>query len=364
MHCGFSEKPAILSNNEIRYKIFSYSMKAFLLFGPRDLRLSEKSIPECGEDQVLVQPKYTGICGSDIHYFSHGYCGNFRPNHPFALGHEFSGVIHSIGSNVQELCVGDEVAVDPSMPCGSCNFCRSGKYNLCLSMRYFGSASCDPHIDGSMAQFVLAPAVNCHILPKGINMSQASLLEPLCVAMHAVRQADEVAGRSILITGGGPIGQLILRVVRAFGASDITVSDVSGYARQFALASGADHAVDPADELAWKSIDQCDVVFEASGMPSALSNGIQLLKRGGSLVLVGTLPESFIITGNAIMSKQLRLMGSFRFANVFEDALKLVASGIIDLNGMITHTYSFNEIPKAMERALEKKDNMKIQIVS
>jgi L-idonate 5-dehydrogenase len=339
-------------------------MKSFLLFGPEDVRLSEKPLPVIGPDDVLVEPKFTGICGSDIHYFRHGYCGNFRPKSPFALGHEFSGIVHSVGTNVYHLSIGDEVAVDPSMPCGTCSYCRCGQYNLCLSMRYFGSASCDPHIDGSMAQFVIVPKTNCYILPQGISMSQASLLEPLSVAMHAVRQVEHIAGKSVLITGGGPIGQLILRVLRAFGASFIAVSDVSDYARQFAMNSGANHVVDPLDESSWKSMDQCDVVFEASGIPSALSNGIQILKRGGTLVMVGTLPETFIITGNAIMSKQLRVLGSFRFANVFEDALKMVASGIIGLEGIITATYGFNEIPMALEKALEKKDVMKIQIVS
>ena len=148
-------------------------------------------------------------------------------------------MIYKIGSGVEGLKMGDEVAVDPSMPCNQCNFCRNGKYNLCKSMKYFGSASCDPHIDGGFGQFVLAPAKNCYVLPPGINMSQASLLEPLSVAMHAVKQVDSLIGKSILITGGGPIGQLILRVARSFGALEITVSDVSRYALDFSLLSGS-----------------------------------------------------------------------------------------------------------------------------
>lgn len=337
-------------------------MKTFLLNGPKDLRLSEKSIPSINADQVLVQPKFTGICGSDVHYFRHGYCGNFVPKQPFALGHEFSGVIFSIGENVQGLKVGDEVAVDPSMPCRSCKHCRSGHYNLCLSMKYFGSASCDPHIDGSMGQFVVAPAANCFVLPSGISMSQASLLEPLSVAMHAVRQAGQIAGSSILITGGGPIGQLILRVVKAFGACNITMSDVDGFAREFALKSGANYVVDPLDENAWKSSDGYDIVFEASGVPSALVNGIHVTRRGGTIILVGTLPEQFSIPGNLIMNKELKLLGSFRFANVFEDAMNLVSVGIINLDGIVTDTFCFEDIPLAMEKALEKNGVMKIQI--
>ncbi len=337
-------------------------MKTFLLYGSKDIRLSEKSIPNLGADQVLVQPKFTGICGSDVHYFRHGYCGNFVPKQPFALGHEFSGIIHSVGENVQYLKVGDEVAVDPSMPCRNCKHCHSGHYNLCLSMKYFGSASCDPHIDGSMGQFVVTPAANCFVLPSGISLAQASLLEPLCVAMHAVRQAGRIAGSSILITGGGPIGQLILRVVKAFGAYNTTLSDVDEFAREFALKSGANHAVNPLDENAWKSSAGFDIVFEASGVPSALANGLQVVRRGGTVVLVGTLPEQFSIPGNLIMNRELKILGSFRFANVFEDAINLLSAGIINLEGIVTDIFRFEDIPLAMEKALEKKGVMKIQI--
>lgn len=339
-------------------------MKTYLLHGAKDIRLEEKPAPEPGAGQVLLAPKFTGICGSDVHYYQHGYCGRFVPKRPFALGHEFSGVICGIGANVQGLSVGDEVVVDPSMPCGRCRHCRSGQYNLCLAMKYFGSASCDPHIDGALAQYVAAPAANCHVLPAGISLAQAALLEPLCVAMHAVRRVEEIAGASVLITGGGPIGQLILRVVQAFGALNVAVSDVDEFARDFALQSGADAVINPLDEAAWKSCDDYEVVFEASGVSSALANGLEVAQRGGFVVLVGTLPEKLSLPGNLIMNRQLKVLGSFRFANVFEQALAMVAAGIINLDGIVTATYGFAEVPQAMQRALSKDRVMKVQVAS
>jgi threonine dehydrogenase-like Zn-dependent dehydrogenase len=180
--------------------------------------------------------------------------------------------------------------------------------------------------------------------------------------MHAVRQAGRIAGSSILITGGGPIGQLILRVVKAFGAYNTTLSDVDEFAREFALKSGANHAVNPLDENAWKSSAGFDIVFEASGVPSALANGLQVVRRGGTVVLVGTLPEQFSIPGNLIMNRELKILGSFRFANVFEDAINLLSAGIINLEGIVTDIFRFEDIPLAMEKALEKKGVMKIQI--
>lgn len=244
------------------------------------------------------------------------------------------------------------------------NYMSMQKDNGTLNEKIIDANDIIGYYIGSMGEFVVAPASNCYVLPPGISLSQASLLEPLCVAMHAVRQAEQIAGKRALITGGGPIGQLILRVVRAFGAYSIALSDVSAYAREFALASGAQQVIDPTDKTALSQLGQFDIVLEASGNPSALSDGIQLLHRGGTLVLVGTLPETFSIFGNAIMSKQLRLLGSFRFANVFEEAINLVAAGIIKLDGLITDTYAFAETPLAMERALEKTNSMKIQIVS
>ena len=337
-------------------------MKTYLLYGPKDIRLAEKPAPNPEAGQVLVEIKFTGICGSDVHYFNHGFCGRFVPKRPFALGHEFSGIVKQLGSNVQGLSVGDEVAVDPSMPCGACNFCRSGHYNLCLSMKFFGSASCDPHIDGSMGQFVVVPSSNCYVLPEGIDLANASLLEPLSVAMHAVRQVGDISGKSVLITGGGPIGQLILRVARAFGAYKVTMSDVSAYARDFALASGAIAAINPLDEHAWQSDNNYDVVFEASGVPSALANGLEVVRRGGAVVLVGTLPELFSLPGNLIMSKELKLFGSFRFAHVFHDAINMVAAGQINLDGIVTDIYGFDDVPEAMQKALAKENVMKVQI--
>ena len=337
-------------------------MKTYLLYGPKDIRLAEKPAPNPEAGQVLVEIKFTGICGSDLHYFNHGFCGRFVPKRPFALGHEFSGIVREVGSNVQSLSIGDEIAVDPSMPCGSCNHCRSGHYNLCLNMKFFGSASCDPHIDGSMGEFVAVPSSNRYVLPKGIDLAQASLLEPLSVAMHAVRQVGNISGKSVLITGGGPIGQLILRVARAFGAYRVTMSDVNAFARDFALASGANAAINPVDENAWQANGHYDVVIEASGVPSALSNGLEVVRRGGTVVLVGTLPELFSLPGNLIMSKELKLFGSFRFAHVFQDAINMVAAGQINLDGIVTDIYGFDDVPIAMEKALAKDHVMKVQI--
>lgn len=337
-------------------------MKAYLLYGARDIREAERPEPEPAPGTVIVEPRYTGICGSDVHYFQHGYCGRFVPKRPFALGHEFSGVVTRLGEGVTSLAPGDEVAIDPSMPCGHCSHCRTGRYNLCAGMRYFGSASCDPHLDGSMARLVEVPAANCHRLPAGLILADASLLEPLSVALHAVRQAGSPAGRNVLVTGGGPIGQLILRVLRAFGAANLTISDPDPFARSFALRHGADAVIDPLSPPSQPA--SFDICLEASGAPAALVNALESMNRGGTLVLVGTLPEQVSLPANLIMNRELTLRGSFRFANVFEDAMQLVAKGVLRLDGMVTQVHPFAAIPQAMQQALDRQSVMKIQIAS
>jgi L-idonate 5-dehydrogenase len=337
-------------------------MDSFMLFGPQDLRRVEMPVPVPGAAEVLIAAAFTGVCGSDVHYYRYGYCGRFIPKGPFALGHEFSGVIHSFGEKVTGFNPGDLVAIDPSNPCRKCKECREGRYNLCPDMRYFGSASCDPHLNGSQAGLVAVPMENVHKLPKGISLAQASLLEPLSVAMHAVRQAGNVAGKSVLITGGGPIGQLIIRVLRAFGAARITLSDVDPFARRFSLDYSADEVIDPAIPDTWSNMMPVDIVMEASGVPSALADGIRMTRRGGRIVLVGTLPEELMLPANLIMNRELTIRGSFRFANVFEEALDLVAKSIIRLDGLITHTFQFEQTPEAMMKAMRKSEVMKVII--
>ena len=339
-------------------------MRSFLLYGAGDLRPAERPAPAPPPGSVVVEPRFTGVCGSDVHYFRHGYCGRFVPKRPFALGHEFAGVVTELGAGVTTLSPGDEVAIDPSMPCGSCRCCRGGRYNLCPDMRYFGSASCDPHLDGSLAQFVPVPAGNCHRLPTGITLAEASLMEPLSVALHAVRQCGSPAGRNVLVAGGGPIGQLILRVAKAFGAWRVTVSDPDPFARDFALRHGADAAIDPLSPDAWEVPDAFDIVFEASGATAALCNGIEATARGGTLVLVGTLPDRVELPANLVMNRELTLRGSFRFANVFSDALRLVAAGILSLDGLVTHVFPFEETPQALQAATARRSVMKVQIAS
>lgn len=342
------------------------TMKAFVLHGAKDIRLEEVSKPVPRPHEVLVKVRAAGICGSDLHYYAHGRCGNFIPTRPFTLGHEFAGDIVAVGDPKNASLIGQRVAVDPSRPCGRCKLCRQGRYNLCPEMVYFGSASVTPPSEGCFSEYVAAPAANCAPLPDHFEYAWGALLEPLSVAMHAVQRSGGVSGKSVLITGGGTIGQMILLVANAFGASKIVVSDVKPFARDFAIKQGASATLDPTDadctaQAAAIAPDGFEVVFEATGVPAALKQAFGLTAKGATIVQVGTLPDGTEIPANALLTRELQYVGSWRFANVFERVIEMVVSGKIDVRPLITSRYPFEKLGDAI-LAATGADVIKVQI--
>jgi L-idonate 5-dehydrogenase len=344
-------------------------MKAFLLHGARDLRLADLPQPVPGPGEVVLAMRRAGICGSDIHYFSHGQIGSFIPKRPFVLGHEFAGEIVSAGAGVPASRMGERVTVDPSMPCGTCDLCRGGRYNLCVNMRFYGSASCDPHINGGFEEFITAPAANAYPVPDALTWGEAAMTEPLSVAIHAARRAGNLAGRSVLVTGGGTIGQLTALVAQVFGAAHVSLSDILPGPRQFALDRGADdvlNALSPdfvaeAEALAPGGFD---VAFEAAGSAEALGQALAVVRRGGIIVQVGTLPAAVTLPLNVVMARELTLLGSFRFANAFPAAIAMMTCRRIDVQPLITSVYPLGEFGAAMQAAIDLPDGIKVQIES
>jgi L-idonate 5-dehydrogenase len=342
-------------------------MKAFLLHGEKDLREDELDTPNPLPGQVLLRVKRAGICGSDMHYFSHGKIGAFVPKRPLVLGHEFAGEIARVGEGVAPSMVGRRVTVDPSIPCGQCKFCHGGRRNLCRNMKYYGSASCDPHIDGGFAEFTTAPAANCLVIPDSFGWGEAAMIEPLSVVVHAAHRAGDLKGRRVLVTGGGTIGQLMALVARNFGASQVIMSDIAAFPRELAVKLGADAALNAEDhdfeaQAVALSHGGFDVLFEASGSAQALSQAIAAAERGATIVQIGTLPTPVTAPLNAIMTKELDFIGSFRFANVFAAALDLAVTGRVNLSALISVVLPLSQMQTAMDLAIGKREVVKVQI--
>jgi L-idonate 5-dehydrogenase len=342
-------------------------MKAFVLHGAKDLRAEVLALPAVLPGHVMLRVKRAGICGSDIHYYSHGKIGSFIPKRPFVLGHEFAGEVVSAGDDASAVLIGQRVTVDPSIPCGQCKFCRGDRYNLCRNMKFYGSASCDPHIDGGFAEYTVAPAKNCFVIPDSLSWGEAAMIEPLSVVVHATRRAGDVTGKRVLVTGGGAIGQLMALVARAFGASQVVMSDIAEYPRALAVKLGADAALNARDadfeaQAAAVSEGGFDFVFEASGSPQAVAQAIAAAERGATIVQVGTLPTPVTAPLNSIMAKELNFLGSFRFANVFATALDLAVTCKVDLKSLISAVLPLSDMQKAMDLAIGKDEVVKVQI--
>ena len=342
-------------------------MKRFRLHGPRLLTLDEVPEPNVGVGDVLVAVRHVGLCGSDKHYFADGRCGAYVPQAPFALGHEFSGVVAAIGDQVSGLKPGDRVTVDPLLACGQCPMCRSGHANLCPEKRYMGSAAAWPHVDGGLSARVAVPSSNVYPLPTSVDLAAAALIEPASVAFHAVRRAGSVAGATVLVVGGGAIGQLILRIVRVLGAARAILADPIAYNRGFAMQGGADQAVDlqgdgVIEQLGLQDGGGFDVVLEAAGAESALNMAIMLVRKGGVVVQVGTLPDRVSVVANQIMTKEIDLRGSVQYHKAFPDVMALLAEGRLKIDDLITHRFPFAEAPAAFAFALDRRDSIKILV--
>jgi 2-desacetyl-2-hydroxyethyl bacteriochlorophyllide A dehydrogenase len=343
-------------------------MLAAVLHGAKSIRLERRPTPALSAGMVLLRVRRAGVCGSDLHYFQHGFCGSFVPTRPFVLGHELTADVAAAAPGVKNIKPGARVTVNPARPCGTCDYCAAGRGNLCPQTIMLGSASTAPPTDGAFAQYVAVRASQCHLLPPAMDDGVGAMMEPLAVALHAVKRPGPLGGKRVLVTGGGPIGLLVAAVARAFGASLIVLSDPLAGRRKAALALGIEAVLDPASPALpqqSRSVagDGFDVVFEASGAPAALRQGFALARRGRTIVQIGTLgADEIALPANQIMSRELQLLGSFRYGDIFEEAIELALSGRVKPEPLISAVYPLAEISRAMEQALRKDAVMKVQL--
>ena len=327
---------------------------AAVLHGPRDLRVEERVLPDLGPTDVLVRVRAAGICGSDIKYWTTGKAGIYEMRSPFVLGHEGAGEVVAVGGAATEPRLGARVAINPGRACRDCKFCLTGQSNLCTDMRFLGSASTVPPVDGLMSELVVVDARQCHPLPVSMSWLDAALVEPTAVAVHAAQRFGQVLGSRALVLGAGPIGLLLVQVLRAAGAARIAVSDLLDDRCRRALNCGADQAY-PANGSETRDMlrtEAFDVVFEMSGAPAAHALALDVVRRGGTVVQVGSLPAHAIeIPGAALMSKELNILGSFRFASAFDTALRLVASGRLRPAALESQQFDLVQAAEAIECA-------------
>jgi 2-desacetyl-2-hydroxyethyl bacteriochlorophyllide A dehydrogenase len=340
-------------------------MKAAVLYGAKDLKLEELQVPTPGEGESLIRIRAAGICGSDLHYYSKGSSGPFKPVKSFVLGHEFAGSVESPGG--EGFGEGDRVVVEPGIPCFRCFYCRRGRYNLCSNLKFIGTAASIPHIDGGFAEYCKVPAVSLHKVPDGLGFEEAALAEPLSVAIHACRRGGIDAGEKALILGAGPIGLLTASMAILRGSIEPIVVDLVERRLRVASDIGARAVTlgqDTADEvIELTGGEGADIVFEASGSPSAIPVALKAVRKGGRVVLIGNLPdENLTARLVSIATKELDVRGVFRYANTFDVAIDLLSRKLVPISKMITHRFAIGDIRKAFDIALSG-DALKVLII-
>lgn len=340
-------------------------MKTITAHAAKDLRVEDHPVPAPGPGEVLVEMAAGGICGSDLHYYNHGGFGTVRLKEPMILGHEVSGRIKALGEGVEGLTPGQLVAVSPSRPCGVCAFCQAGQQNHCTEMRFYGSAMPFPHIQGAFREMLVADASQC-APADGLTPGEAAMAEPLSVVLHAARQAGDLNGKRVLVTGCGPIGLLAVLVARQAGAVEIAATDVSDFTLAKAREVGADHTVNVAtnpEGLAPFEANKgaFDVLFECSGVAAALAAAIPVIRPQGLIMQLG-LGGDMTLPVQAMTAKELALRGSFRFHHEFPLAVEMMRAGRLDVKPLITQTIGMDKATDAFELASDRSQAIKVQL--
>jgi len=334
--------------------------EAAVLYGPHDVRLEERPVPVPGPREVLVEVRSVGVCGSDVHYYEHGRIGSFVVEQPLVLGHESMGVVVGLGSEVTKHHVGERVALEPGVPCGTCRECRAGRYNLCPYVKFFAT----PPVDGAFARYVTIHEDFAYALPDEISDDAGALVEPVSVGLWACRKARLRGGEHVLVTGAGPIGLLAMQAAFALGAAKVTVTDVVDERLQFARKVGATATVNVRSTPLVEAGVEADVLIECSGSPTAVADGLRCLRPAGTAVLVGMGPgETVEIPVAYLQQHEIWLTGTFRYANTYPDAIELIRAGKIRPEEIITGHYPLAEAESAMQATRRDPSQVKVMVL-
>lgn len=333
-------------------------MKTAVMLGIGKMGFEEREITKPKDDEVLVKLEYVGICGSDLHYYESGAIGDYVVKPPFVLGHEPGGTVVEVGKNVSHLKVGDRVALEPGKTCGHCEFCKTGRYNLCPDVVFFAT----PPVDGVFQEYVAHEADLCFKLPDNVSTLEGALSEPLAVGFHAAIQGDAHLGQKAVVMGAGCIGLVSMMALKARGVSEVYVVDIMEKRLQKALELGADGVINGAEEDVEERMKEltkgagADLVVETAGTEITTRQAISVAKKGANIVLVGysrtgemTLPMSLAL------DKELTFKTVFRYRNIYPMAIEAVAQGKVNLKGIVTDIFDLDDVQNAMDHSVNNK---------
>lgn len=336
-------------------------MKVAIMQGIGKMELQRRPIPVPKSDEVLVKIEYVGVCGSDLHYYEHGRIGDYIVKPPFVLGHEASGTIAAIGTDVKHLKVGDRVALEPGKTCGKCDYCKRGRYNLCPDVVFFAT----PPVDGVFQEYVAHEANLCFKLPDQVDTMEGALIEPLAVGFHAARQGGAQLGQTAVVMGAGCIGLVSLLALKAIGVSTVYVVDIMPNRLAKALELGATDAINGRTCDAVQRILELtggkgvDLVIETAGTDITSQQAVHVCKKSATVVFVGySASGSITLPMSEALDKELTFKTIFRYRHIYPLAIEAVASGSIDLKGIVTNVFQLDDIQTAMDQCVADKANI------
>ncbi len=333
-------------------------MKVAVMNGIGKIGFVEREIPKPKADEVLVKLEYVGICGSDQHYYETGAIGDYVVEPPFVLGHEPGGTVVEVGEKVRQLKVGDRVALEPGKTCGHCEFCKQGKYNLCPDVVFFAT----PPVDGVFQEYVAHEADLCFKLPENVSTLEGALIEPLAVGFHAAIQGDAHLGQKAVVMGAGCIGLVSMMALKARGVSEVYVVDIMKKRLDKAMELGADGVIDGAKEDVLEQVRQLtdgkgmDLVIETAGTEITTRQAIHMAKKGANIVLVGYSKSGEMnLPMSLVLDKEITIKTVFRYRHIYPIAIDAVATGKVNLKGIVTDVFPLNEAQKAMDYSINNK---------
>lgn len=332
-------------------------MKVAQMVDLMNVSITKKDIPVPEENEALVRVDYCGVCGSDLHFYEYGKIGNLKVTPPFVLGHEVGGTVVALGNKVKNLSIGDRVALEPQITCGKCEFCKSGKYNLCKEVKFFAT----PPINGAFQEYVTHEASLCHVIPANMDTMDAALVEPLAVGFSAATAANMQLGDSVLITGDGCIGLTAVIAANTIGRGKIVLCGRHDNRLATGKKIGATEVLNETskDIRSTLSGEEFDIAIEASGSESAINNCIHLLKRGGTLVCVGYSKTGKVtLDMSDAIDKELTIKTIFRYRNNYPMIIDAISRGLVNAKQIVSDIYDFDDIQMAMENCVRNKSSV------
>lgn len=328
---------------------------------PGKIEFNDVPVPEVKPDQIKIKMKMIGVCGSDIHvnHGKHPYT-----SYPVVQGHEVSAEVVEVGAQVTNVKVGDKVTIQPQVVCGECYPCTHGLYNDCEELKVMGFQT-----TGMASEYFVVDANKALALPADMSWEHGALIEPLAVAVHAVRRAGDVTGKKIVVLGGGPIGNLVAQTAKAMGAAEVLISELSEYRLEVARKCGI-KTVNAKNENVQEAIianfgkDRADIIFECIGITPTINQAIEYARKGSTIVVVGVFGDLATVNMGYVQDHELSLLGSAMYREEdYIKAIELVEEGLIEFDVLITHRVKFRDYAEAYDIIDQQKDKaMKVMI--